>query len=263
VEHTRMEAARRYASRGQNSVSGWLAVTAARTIVTLADVQEHLGIEGAACEIGVYHGRLFILLCTLLRTEERALGIDLFEQATDSEYGSPTRAHVFASLARHGIAPERVCLMACDSMTLRASDVKSAVGAVRLFSVDGGHTAENAAHDLDIAAGSVCEGGLVILDDFFNPQWPGVAEGTCRFMAKTPGALSPVAIAGSRFIFARGDAEPYRRALTGRESTVFGQRVITVPEPTMRTRLKSTALWRELRSRPIGHIARRALQWLS
>ena len=47
---------------------------------------------------------------------------------------------------------------------------------MRLFSVDGGHTAELARHDMLTADGAIGEQGIIILDDFFNEAWPGVLD---------------------------------------------------------------------------------------
>lgn len=48
--------------------------------------------------------------------------------------------------------------------------------AFRMLSVDGGHTLEITLHDLMLASCVIQDGGLVILDDFPNPAWLGVAE---------------------------------------------------------------------------------------
>lgn len=251
--------ARKYARRGHRTVGGWLTATAAETIVTLATVQGRLGIVGGACEIGVYHGKLFILLYHLLQPTERALAIDLF---ANDEYGRDLRAQFQRNLARHGADLGRVSLIAENSMRLSSQQVRATVGPVRLFSVDGGHSAEETANDLSIGAGSLTEGGLLILDDFFNSEWPAVAEGTCRFMAGNR-QLSPVAIVGNRFIFASGSADAYRTALAGPTTAVFGQPVVTVPSPTLRQSLKETSLWKAIRHRPLGGWARRGLHWLN
>ena len=256
-----LEAAHRYAAGGHKNVGGWLTSTAASTLVTLAGEQQRLGLHGSACEIGVYHGKLFILLCLLLQADERALAIDLFGTEDDNPYGMDIRQRFVANLERHRVDPGHVEILASNSMGLEPARIHEAVGPVRIFSVDGGHSAEETANDLSIAAGSVIEGGLVILDDFFNPQWPAVAEGTCRFMAQDR-RLEPVAVAGNRFIFSRGNSEVYRRTLSGIAETVFGHPVLSVPTDTLRTRLKATGLWRWMSHRRTGEWARRALAWL-
>ena len=54
-------------------------------------------------------------------------------------------------------------------------------GPLRFFSIDGGHLSHIVKHDLETAALSITDGGVIILDDYFNPEFPGVSEGTNRY----------------------------------------------------------------------------------
>lgn len=75
-------------------------------------------------------------------------------------------------------------------------------------------TADITASDMALAESVLCPGGLLILDDFFNEAWPGVAEGAARHLASGSG-LVPVAISGNKFIFTTSVefAAAYRAAL--------------------------------------------------
>ena len=57
-------------------------------------------------------------------------------------------------------------------------------GAIRFFSVDGGHTDEIVFSDMKLAEATLADGGIVIADDVFNEQWPGVAVGTLRYLVR-------------------------------------------------------------------------------
>ena len=48
-----------------------------------------------------------------------------------------------------------------------------AVGPYRLFSVDGGHSMEVALHDLRLANSVMVEGGVIMVDNYFDPKFPG------------------------------------------------------------------------------------------
>ena len=61
---------------------------AQQSIVALGSVQKHLGIRGAVSEIGVHHGRLFILLHLLTEASEASVAWDLFESQNDKADGS-------------------------------------------------------------------------------------------------------------------------------------------------------------------------------
>ena len=52
----------RYLWLGSHRLNGWLAPFSARFIAALARAQIRNGIDGAVAEIGVHHGRLFILM---------------------------------------------------------------------------------------------------------------------------------------------------------------------------------------------------------
>jgi Methyltransferase domain len=74
-----------------------------------------------------------------------------------------------------------------DSLTMRSDDLASLGGleGFRLFSVDGGHQVANVIHDLGLIGDNLTNGGVVVLDDFFNPDWPGVNEGLFAFLARS------------------------------------------------------------------------------
>ena len=65
----------RYIRRGKFYVDGWLHSDAARAVVALTDRQRTLDITGGVAEIGVHHGKLFILLYLLGGDGEKAVGL--------------------------------------------------------------------------------------------------------------------------------------------------------------------------------------------
>jgi hypothetical protein len=261
---------RKYASKGHRQVQGWLSDTAIVLLLDLARIQRDRGIHGPVCEIGVHHGRLFILLHHLTTAGERSVGWDLFEQQDQNidKSGKGDRQQLLVNLQRHHADLSRVAIHTANSLELKPADVQQAcAGAPRIFSVDGGHTAEITASDLRLAAHAIRDDGLIVLDDFFNEPWPGVAEGTCRYMAAPAVPLFPVAIAGNKFVFTgrRETAAFYRQELAlparkfrRRETVVFGEPVTVftrnvVPigtrllrAPGIRT-LRRTLPWRAVR----------------
>src|SRR4051794_35550378 len=69
----------RYLRYGCKFVKGWMQPAAALMIRTVSEVQIGLGVRGNIAEIGVHHGKLFVLLYLLRRETETAVAIDLFE----------------------------------------------------------------------------------------------------------------------------------------------------------------------------------------
>jgi hypothetical protein len=237
----------RYAATGHHRVEGWLPDIAVAILLNLAGQQSSRGIRGPVCEIGVHHGRLFILLHLLTRGQELAAGWDLFEHQDENvdRSGRGDKSRLLENLHEHGCDLARVRIETANSLTLtRELILRTCGGQPRLFSVDGGHTADITFSDLRLAAESIQAGGLIVLDDFFNESWPGVAEGTCRYMAEPPLPLYPVVIGGNKFVFC-GDAEAareYQRHLTfektlrQRATTVFGHPVVAITPTPARAR---------------------------
>jgi uncharacterized membrane-anchored protein len=133
-----------------------------------------------------------------------------------------------------------------------------------LFSVDGGHTPEITYSDLDLASQTLCEGGVIILDDFFNESWPGVAEGACKFFLENPERIFPVAIVGNKFIFTTDvtAARAYIQELKAGAAPVvkhmsafFGQAVLVMTPETRSGFMRSLSqswLWCTLRDTRLG-----------
>ena len=253
----------RYRRRGHREVEGWLHEDAVELTCELAGLQRRRAIAGPVCEIGVHHGRLFILLHLLTTSDERALAIDLFEAQHENVDGSGEgdRARLLENLRRHGADLSRVEILAANSLRLEPRQiVEHCGGRPRLFSIDGGHTAELTCNDLRLAEATLCTGGLAIVDDYFNQAWPAVSEGTCRYMARPDAALRPVGIGTNKFFLTNdaSAADDYRRALQrahprSKRSRVFGEDVVCI-EPSRRVdRLRETAMWRALRETQLAN----------
>jgi hypothetical protein len=69
--------------------------------------------------------------------------------------------------------------------------------------VDGGHSRAETLHDLELSTSLLVPGGLVALDDYFNPEFPGVCEGAIEFWTRHPKVLRPVALLSTRLSFKR------------------------------------------------------------
>ena len=254
-----------YIHRGKFYVDGWLRTEAALVIAALSERQHALGVAGGIAEIGVHHGKLFILLYLLSRTPERAVAIDLFadQHLNVDQSGSGDLARFRRNLLRHADGA-RLVLHQGNSMELTGADlVRLAEGPLRFVSVDGGHTAQTTAHDLAAADMALAEGGIIVLDDAFNEQWPGVAEGLHRHFARRPN-LVPFAIGANKTYFCRpSHRDAYRAAASAVASDTtmpefLGEpvAVLQFARPRWNDRLKDyvagSPAWRRLRTTPIG-----------
>ena len=229
-----------YIKYGYQKVQGWLSGGAINLILSLDEAQNKFDINGHICEIGVHHGRLFILLYLLTQQDENALAIDVFEkQHLNVDKSGRGERHIFLkNLEYFAKDKHKLRIIEEDSTQLYPDDIKNYVGGeVRLFSIDGGHTASITRQDLTTASNSICEGGIIILDDYFNSNWPGVSEGTNQFMLHdNEREIVPFVIGGNKvFLTTRGHADKYIAYLlktnlgtrcTRKQQEMFGHRVI-------------------------------------
>src|SRR5688572_16645150 len=74
----------RYARSGHRQVQGWLSEIGIALILEGCRQQAEWQVRGSICEIGVHHGRLFILLHLATAPDERSVAWDLFEQQDEN-----------------------------------------------------------------------------------------------------------------------------------------------------------------------------------
>jgi hypothetical protein len=257
----------RYIHRGKFYVDGWLRTEAALTMVALTESQRRLGIAGGVAEIGVHHGKLFVLLYLLSRAPEKAVAIDLFEDQhlNIDQSGNGDLAKFHRNLERHADS-SRLVLHQGNSMELTGADLtRLADGPLRFFSVDGGHTAPLTEHDLATAEASIAEGGIIVVDDVFNEQWPGVGDGVRRYFERHRN-LVPFAIGVNKTYFCRpSHRDIYHNAAASAASAVtptefLGQPVayLHFSRPTLKDRLVGSVAWRRLRTTAVGQ----PLRWV-
>ena len=190
-----------YAMAAVESVAGMLQSGSISVLWSLAELQDAFAVTGDVAEIGVHHGRLFIMLCLALNPGERAHAVDIFGDPPGSNQAD--RDQFLANLARFHIAPEHFDLAVQDSRTLiQGQWPERAAGYIRLVSVDGDHRRDAVLRDLALAASSLNEGGVIIADDLFNPWYPTVTEAVYEFFWRQPGDMEPLA-----FIAANGPVE--------------------------------------------------------
>jgi hypothetical protein len=185
-------------------VPGWLHWYTARIILDLSRIQVDAGFEGAVGEIGVYMGRLFILLKLLARPHEKAIAIDVFEDQhlNVDQSGRGDRIAFLTNLERWASTRD-VELIQRSSLEVSPEEIIARVGKCRIISVDAGHTEECTLNDLCLAEAAAADHGIIILDDFFNALWPDVATGTARYLFDCKTTMRPFAISPKKVYLAR------------------------------------------------------------
>ena len=171
-----------------HQVQGWCRPQGWQPLWPLAQAIGH----GPICEIGVHEGKFFIPLAKTFGVGGAAadgghggVAIDLFEQQEFNldKSGRGDRTVFEENLDRHGVGAARIECLAVDSLTLTdriAEDLVRRHGQFVVFSVDGCHEVVHTVNDIEFAFKVTAPNGLIAVDDFLNPAWPGVVEAVSK-----------------------------------------------------------------------------------
>ena len=193
-----------YLREGSRSVDGYLQSGSASIICSIFDIQDELKILGNVAEIGVFHGKLLILLCHSLRNGENVFAIDLFNTQpdiqgikTEADHNRFSSENLLFNFSENKIDAELFNLVVANSQDMVVSDLLREFGGpnIRLFSIDGDHSRDGVRHDLNLASASLIDGGIILADDLFNTVCPALTEGIIDFFREDNGGLlEPIAI---------------------------------------------------------------------
>ncbi len=178
---------------GYSSVQGWMQPQVCSFLDMLVGIMhKNVHAFGDSLEIGVHHGRLFLAIERVTPKGQKCYGVDLFDdqQFNIDKSGKGDREIFDQNVAQVAVEPERVAGIALDSFFIaRSTEVSHDYS---IISVDGGHTVQHTANDLEYAESTIRPGGIIILDDFNNEAWLGVMEGTIRFLQQPQRRVAPI-----------------------------------------------------------------------
>ena len=198
----------KFLNEGFKAVPGWVVADLPEFLRILKDVPWNQ--KGGVGEIGVYMGRFFLLLRSMLDKPELSYGIDIFEdQELNLDFSGTDKARqkIFANyIHKYDVFDgENVEIIKGDSLSsdthsLLADNIKE--GSLRYISVDGGHTKIHAINDLKLSEKYLADGGVVILDDILHPHWLGVMDGLVQYLSDFP-TLVPFAIGHNKMFLCK------------------------------------------------------------
>jgi hypothetical protein len=172
-----------YLANGYRQIVGMSSHFAAAITCRLMAIQSDLGVIGSIGEIGTFEGRFFIAMSMMLKANEKAIGIDLFE------WPNPEVLDRFeAHCARHGLSKTQCITMKADSRKLKPEAILAHTGGqkLRLFHVDGEHSRHALSRDLKLAKAVTADDGLIILDDMLHPGYPTLMVTVQSFLKRNP-----------------------------------------------------------------------------
>lgn len=174
----------------------------------LHEWQEAEGVTGPIGEIGVMLGKFFAALALAKDAYGPHFAFDVFDLTQFNLGGGPRgNLEIFKeNLKAAGVEAAKVEIRQVDSMAITARDIEevrdATGGGFSLFSVDGCHRAEHTVNDLQIAMELTKPGGLILLDDYYNQDWPGVQEGTVRLYLNSLPRFIPIAFTCNKLLLA-------------------------------------------------------------
>jgi hypothetical protein len=195
---------REYALAGYNTIDGWgVNDYLINIFLSLDHYQKSRSIVGNVFEIGVFHGRVLILLGLATQASERVVGLDIFEtfqsHNIDKSGGHTTKGIVERNLERYGLK-DKAELIVGDSLFVDFSK-HPALSNIRFAHIDGAHYVDALVNDLVKTQQIMVPGGIIVVDDYTHMGFPGVSEGCHRFLSfATPRLVVPFA-AGSNKLF--------------------------------------------------------------
>jgi len=188
---------------------GWVALANVYMVARLSKLQHKAGLFGTVGEIGVHHGKFTAALSGFASVVEDTVAVDLFADQDQNVDGS---GHGDMDFFRKNLEKlslwEGTYAHQANSLKLTVKDF-SRYQRFRMLSVDGGHTHETTLNDLLLACNILSAGGIVILDDFVNRDWLGVAAGVFDFIRSQEELVPFLWLANKLFLTTRDHHERY------------------------------------------------------
>jgi predicted O-methyltransferase YrrM len=163
------------------NIGGWFTYDDAAAFLLTLRLQTALGLRGDVLEIGSYQGRSTCVLARGLAPGEKLVVCDPMQAAQGYE-AKPTSEMLQANVARTnpGFDLARLTIHPVFSSSL----VLPPDQRFRFVHVDGSHDYEDALADLRLAYRHLDVGGVIAVDDYEHPQWPGVTPAVEKFLAE-------------------------------------------------------------------------------
>jgi hypothetical protein len=181
-------------------IEGWFQYDAALLFMKYNQLAFKHSASGNVLEIGVHHGLSAIAIAALKGPGKQLMAIDLFDDQDKNVSGSGRgdRARFEKNMTEFYLDAAFIRVIARPSAELTPAELGSGF----TFShIDGGHSPEEVYHDLKLCYDVSAEGGLIALDDYFNPEYPGVSEGAVEFALRHPGWLRPLVAGYNKVLF--------------------------------------------------------------
>jgi predicted O-methyltransferase YrrM len=157
---------------------------------------------GPVAEIGVYHGKFFLLLAAIKQdSNQKHLAVDVFDmQEFNLDGAGEGNLAVFTQNIKKFELNNSVEIETADSLHLHESIIRKNEEKFDFFSIDGCHTKLHTINDIRKAERMISSLGILFVDDYTNSSWPGVQEGVAAYLSGNHGNLVPLAVTSNKLI---------------------------------------------------------------
>ena len=196
----------------------WFSPDAGLMLLAYHQLLAEDGLSGDTLEIGVHQGLSAIAIAAMRGDGRRFVAIDRSNQVPSDVTPPPwfgSFPRMLANMRRFFDHLSFVTTVDTPWTYLQPDDLGREFAVCH---IDGGHMLPEAYADLELVTEISLPGGLIAVDDYFNPAFPGVGEAAVRFSLRYDGVLRPIAIGFNTALFQR---QPARFDLNARFAERF------------------------------------------
>lgn len=157
-----------------DNIHGWCLPEALAAWDAFLSFQKSMNIIGNYLEIGVWKGKTAALMLNHLIPEEKLYLVDINIQSAELE----------KNLKLIKSSQDNIIFHEASSWGLEHKDFPSS--SFKWIHIDGKHTGEAVYNDLKAADKFLSHDGIVCLDDFFEHQYPQIAQALFRYLDRHP-----------------------------------------------------------------------------
>ncbi len=166
---------------------GWFNYPTALVWQYLLCIQDILNMRGNLVELGVWHGKSLTHSLAHCRPDERHLAIDI-----------ELRDGLKSTIANSTLQDRIVFRKGRSTQPGLDAD---APGPYRWIHIDAGHDKHSVLDDLKLWAPRLSEGGILVMDDFFNHRWAEVTDATFEYLYAYDHNIAPLCIGANKAYF--------------------------------------------------------------
>ena len=167
-----------YINGRSSEIPGWFYPLDMTLIVVLDGLQKSFHVPGDICEVGVYKGKSLVLFGMVARDNETLYALDAYPE--DYLEAAQQAMSLFCPW------PMSVKFVKGDTSQYTTDQLRELFPSkVRFLHVDAGHEYHEVLHTLYLLAPHVHAEGIIIMDDYQDREFPGVAAAVLDFCRHT------------------------------------------------------------------------------